>query len=188
MMQESGGRGNDPMQASESGFNKTYSHKPNSITNPEYSIQCGVQAIASTLKQAKGSSPVDMDHIKLALQGYNFGNGYISWAVSKYCGYSKANAEEFFKEQAKKHGWSPYGDTEYVEHVLRYYPYGNYTYDVVNTGPGKLGLPIKGMKRGNITSHFGARSSPGGIGSTNHQGLDIGFPTGTHVLALKREQ
>lgn len=188
MMQESGGRGNDPMQASESGFNKTYSHKPNSITNPEYSIQCDVQAIASTLKQAKVSSPVDMDHIKLALQGYNFGNGYISWAVSKYCGYSKANAEEFFKEQAKKHGWSPYGDTEYVEHVLRYYPYGNYTYDVVNTGPGKLGLPIKGMKRGNITSHFGARSSLGGIGSTNHQGLDIGFPTGTHVLALKREQ
>ena len=72
-----------------------------------------------------------------------------------------------------------------VEHVLRYYPYGNYSYDVINTGPGKLGLPIKGMKRGNISSHFGPRSPPGGIGSTYHQGLDIAFPAGTKVLACE---
>ena len=185
MMQESGGRGKDPMQSSECGFNKKYPNKPNAIKDPDYSINCGVQMLASVLKSAKCSSPVDMDHIKLALQGYNFGGGYITWAFDKYGGYSKANAIEFSKLQAKKAGISSYGDTEYVEHVLRYYPYGNYSYDVIFTGPGKLGLPIKGMTKNNISSHFGPRSSPGGIGSTNHQGLDIAFPSGTKVLACE---
>ena len=185
MMQESGGRGKDPMQASECGFNKKYPNKPNAIKDPDYSIWCGVQMLASVLKSAKCSSPVDMDRIKLALQGYNFGSGYISWAFDKYGGYSKANAIEYSKLQAKKVRASSYGDTEYVEHVLRYYPYGNYSYDVIFTGPGKLGLPIKGMTKNNISSHFGPRSSPGGIGSSNHQGLDIAFPSGTKVLACE---
>ena len=185
MMQESGGRGKDPMQASECGFNKKYPNKPNAIKDPDYSIKCGVQMLASVLKSAKCSTPVDMDRIKLALQGYNFGSGYITWAFDKYGGYSKANAIEFSKHQAKKAGTSSYGDTEYVEHVLRYYPYGNYSYDVIFTGPGRLGLPIKGMTKNNISSHFGPRSSPGGIGSSNHQGLDIAFPTGTKVLACE---
>ena len=185
MMQESGEKGTDPMQASECGFNKKYPNKPNAIKVPDYSIKCGVQMLASVLKSAKCSSPVDMDHIKLALQGYNFGSGYISWAFDKYGGYSKDNAIEYSKLQAKKTGASSYGDTEYVEHVLRYYPYGNYSYDVVFTGPGRLGLPIKGMTKNNISSHFGSRSSPGGIGSSNHQGLDIAFPSGTKVLACE---
>lgn len=34
-----------------------------------------------------------------------------------------------------------------------------------------------------ITSGFGGRSSPGGIGSTNHKGIDIGTPIGTQVVA-----
>ena len=117
--------------------------------------------------------------------GYNFGGGYITWALEKHGGYSKANAVEFSKMQAKKIGMSAYGDPDYVEHVLRYYPFGNPSYGIVNTGSGKLGLPIQNMKKGNITSPFGHRSSPGGIGSTNHMGLDIGFPTGTHVLACE---
>lgn len=185
MMQESGGKGKDPMQSSESGYNTKYSRKPNSITDPEYSIKCGVQALAASIKQAKCSNPLDMEHISLALQGYNYGNGYIAWAVKKYGGYSKANALEFSKAQAKKQGWSSYGDPEYVDHVLRYYPYGNFSYDIVNTGPGKLGLPIKGMTKSNISSYYGPRSSPGGIGSSNHKGIDIAFPTGTQVLACE---
>lgn len=185
MMQESGGRGSDPMQASECGYNTKYPHSPGAITDPEYSIKCGVQMLASVLKAAVCKSPSDMEHIKLALQGYNFGGGYITWALEKHGGYSKANAVEFSKIQAKKTGMSAYGDPDYVEHVLRYYPFGNPSYGIVNTGPGKLGLPIQNMKKGNITSPFGHRSSPGGIGSTNHMGLDIGFPTGTHVLACE---
>ena len=41
------------------------------------------------------------------------------------------------------------------------------------------------MTQGNITSHFGPRSSSGGIGTTNYQGLDIEVPTGTKVLACE---
>lgn len=36
-----------------------------------------------------------------------------------------------------------------------------------------------------VTSEFGPRSSPGGIGSTNHQGIDIGTPAGTQLFAPK---
>ena len=65
-----------------------------------------------------------MEHIKLALQGYNYGNGYISWAKTNYDGYSYANAVEFSAMQAEHLGWDGYSDTQYVSHVLRYYPYG----------------------------------------------------------------
>ena len=49
---------------------------------------------------------------------------YISWAKSKYGGYSYANAVEFSTQQAQRLGWDSYGDTQYPAHVLRYYPYG----------------------------------------------------------------
>ena len=124
MMQESGGRGLDPMQAAEGSFNTRYPHEPNGIKDPEYSIQCGVQELKAALTSAEVESPIDMERIKLALQGYNFGNGYISWAKSKYGGYSYANAVEFSTQQAQRLGWDSYGDTQYPAHVLRYYPYG----------------------------------------------------------------
>ena len=80
MMQESGGRGNDPMQSSQCPYNKKYPRKPNGIKEPEYSIACGVQALKAELTEAETESPIDMERIKLALQGYNYGNGYIQWA------------------------------------------------------------------------------------------------------------
>lgn len=124
MMQESSGRGLDPMQAAEGSFNTKYPHEPNGIKDPEYSIQCGVQELKAALTSAEVESPIDMEHIKLALQGYNFGNGYISWVKTNYGGYSYANVVEFSTMQASRLGWSSYGDTQYVAHVLRYYPYG----------------------------------------------------------------
>ena len=105
-------------------FNTKYPHEPNGIKDPEYSIQCGVQELKAALTSAEVESPIDMEHIKLALQGYNFGNGYISWAKTNYGGYSYANAVEFSTQQAQRLGWDSYGDTQYPAHVLRYYPYG----------------------------------------------------------------
>ena len=124
MMQESGGRGLDPMQAAEGSFNTRYPHEPNGIQDPEYSIQCGVQELKAALISAEVENPIDMERIKLALQGYNFGNGYISWAKTNYGGYSYANAVEFSTMQAQRLGREKYGDTQYPAHVLRYYPYG----------------------------------------------------------------
>ena len=66
MMQESGGRGTDPMQCSESLYNTSFSHSPGSITDPNYSIEVGVQTFADCISQAGCSSPQDMDKLRLA--------------------------------------------------------------------------------------------------------------------------
>lgn len=51
---------------------------------------------------------------------------------------------------------------------------------------GGYAWPCNGIRW--ITSMFGGRESPGGIGSTNHKGVDIGTPMGTPVLAAKSGQ
>lgn len=123
MMQESGGRGNDPMQASECPYNTRYPNTPNAITDPVYSIDVGIQYLADSILAAKVENPFDIEKIKLCLQGYNFGNGYISWAVTNHGGYSYTNAAEFSAMMAARLGWSGYGDINYVSNVLRYYPF-----------------------------------------------------------------
>lgn len=125
MMQESRGQGNDPMQASECPFNTRYGNSPNSITDPEYSIQVGIQYYAYCVLEARCTNPQDLDKLKLSIQGYNYGNGYISWALRNHGGYSEANALQFSQEQAAAYGWSGYGDPEYVPHVMWYYSGGN---------------------------------------------------------------
>lgn len=124
MMQESGGRGTDPMQTSECPYNTQYPNTPGAIQDADYSIKVGVQYYADCVREAGCESPQDMDKLKLSLQGYNYGNGYISWAIRNHGGYSEANALQFSQEQAAAHGWSGYGDPEYVPHVLRYYSGG----------------------------------------------------------------
>ena len=127
MMQESGGRGGDPMQCSACGYNDQY---PGGITDPEYSINIGIRYLADCLHAAGVTSPMDLEHIKLGLQGYNFGAGYIDWALENYGGYTQANAQEF----ANLHGGS-YGDVSYVPNVLRYYPFGR-----IPTGAGNSNI------------------------------------------------
>ena len=129
MMQESGGRGSDPMQASESGYNTRFPRGPGTITDPEYSIECGIQALRDVLQKAGCTGPTDLDRIKLALQGYNYGSAYIDWAMERDGGYTKENAIAYSDMMCARPGWnySIYGDKEYVDHVLRYY-------QVLNTG------------------------------------------------------
>ena len=54
--------------------------------------------------------------------------------------------------------------------------------DIAGTVGGYI-WPCNGIRW--ITSMFGGRQSPGGIGSTIHKGVDIGTPMGTPVLAAK---
>ena len=146
MMTESGGQGNDPMQASESGYNTLYPRRPNGITDPTYSIECGIQALRDALTRADVSSPTDMVNIRIALQGYNFGSGFVTWFRNK--GYTEWSFE-IACEFAESTGWGrrsdpnhpagpwAYGDQYYPEHVLRYY--------TVSAGSAELpenGLPI----------------------------------------------
>ena len=146
MMQESGGQGNDPMQASESGYNTLYPRRPNGITDPNYSIECGIQALRDALTRADVSSPTDMVNIRIALQGYNFGSGFVTWFRNK--GYTEWSFE-IACEFAESTGWGrrsdpnhpagpwSYGDQYYPEHVLRYY-----TVSAGSTELPENGLPI----------------------------------------------
>lgn len=126
MMQESGGRGTDPMQASECPYNTQYPNTSGAIQDADYSIKVGIQYYAECVRESGCENPQDMDRLKLSWQGYNYGNGYISWALEKFGGYSEPNALQFSKEQAAAHGWSSYGDTEYVPHVMHYYSGGGW--------------------------------------------------------------
>lgn len=122
MMQESRGLGDDPMQCSESAFNTKYPRVPNGITNSEYSIECGVKTFADCLNRANVKDKSDTEHLYLAIQGYNYGNGYIEWAISNFGGYSKYNAQLFSDDMKAKLNTSTYGDPEYVDHVMQYVP------------------------------------------------------------------
>lgn len=123
MMQESGGRVQDVMQSAEGAFNTKYPHVPNGITDPAYSIECGIQELKYCLERANVTGAADLEHIKLALQGYNFGSAYIDWAVARDGGYTEQNAIAYSDMMCSRPSWHypHYGDKQYVEHVLQYY-------------------------------------------------------------------
>mgnify|MGYP002244727720 FL=1 len=133
MMQESGGRGTDPMQASECPYNTRYPNSPGAIQDPEYSIQVGVQYYADCVRQAGCESPLDISRLQLSWQGYNYGNGYIGWALEHHGGYSLENALQFSQEKAAELGWPRYGDPQYVPHVQRYYSGGGILGGILET-------------------------------------------------------
>lgn len=176
MMAESGGRVPDVMQASECPYNTKYPKKPNGITDPEYSIEVGVHYLADCLQGAGCSSPSQMDELSLALQGYNYGNGYIGWALENYGGYSEANALEFSKLMQQKLGWNSYGNPKYVAAVMKY---------LVFTGGGVWGSPFIGKNwNAAVSSEFGYRVDPLNGSQAFHEGLDIAYPTGTPINAV----
>lgn len=182
MMQESGGRGLDVMQAAEGGFNTRYPHVPNGITDPEYSIECGIQELKYALDKAGCTGPTDLDRIKLALQGYNYGSGYIDWAMERDGGYTKENAIAYSDMMCSRPNWhySIYGDKEYVDHVLRYY--------VVTTTGGTY--PANGMQiphylqtaYGNIPYGGGSIASSG-CGPTSFA-MIASYLTGTTITPV----
>lgn len=102
MQQESGGRGNDPMQASEGAFNTRYPNGPNGIQDPDYSIWCGVQEFKAAIQRAGVAHPGDMDRIKTALQSYNFGPGFFDYVQEKGGKYTKELAISFSQMMYQK--------------------------------------------------------------------------------------
>ena len=117
MQAESSGSEPDPMQAAEGAYglyclktknnNGGHSHSPNGIPtgHGECSINAGVQELRDALKKADVESPYDIDHIKVAIQGYNYGmDRWISW-IKKHGGkFEKVNclfqiSHRFFEEE-----------------------------------------------------------------------------------------
>ncbi|HLR66538.1 lysozyme family protein [Virgibacillus alimentarius] len=121
MMQESGGKGNDPMQSSES-----YCGEVGCIDDPEHSIKQGVYYFSQVLEKADGD-------VKLAVQSYNFGKGFIDYVKNQSGEYSQQEAINFskqmydkdretytcYREEAKRYN-ACYGDIYYVRDVMAY--------------------------------------------------------------------
>ena len=157
MMQESGGKGNDPMQASES-----FCGSIGCITDPQLSIEKGVLHFKSVLENAKKD-------VKLTLQSYNFGGGFIGYVLDRGGAYTKELAISFsqmkyqelahtgiykcHRPEAIQHG-ACYGDIGYVDAVLKFLPSATDSSGVV----GDINSPLKRSLQKN--SDFGMRFHP----------------------------
>src|SRR5699024_8747792 len=123
MMQETGGRGEDPMQSSAS-----YCGEIGCIDDPEKSIDQDVKYFAESLEAADGD-------VRLAVQSYNFGKGFSSYVREQETTFSQEIAIEFsqdmyakaedksvytcLREEAKEFD-ACYGDIYYSRDVMRY--------------------------------------------------------------------
>lgn len=171
MMQESAGRGNDPMQASESKCGYI-----GCITSPEESIKYGVKHFLSVMEKANND-------INLTLQSYNFGGGFIDYALKNGGSYTKELAISFSQMMYKKlahtgiykcHRPSAiehsacYGDIEYVDAVLKYLPsaVGGSSQVLADGLASPVGTTIR------VTSPYGWRDI--GAGPEHHNGIDLG--------------
>lgn len=131
MQQESGGHGNDVMQAAGSG----YIH---GAVTPEASIDGGVHYFSECLKKAKCNDPQDWSRLEVAVQSYNYGMGYVTWlSKNGYRGWTVTNAAEYSNymiEKYHKNGQniSRYGDMQYIPHVFRYYHKSGSTSSVID--------------------------------------------------------
>lgn len=131
IMQESGGNLLDVMQSAEGAFNTRYPKIQNGISDPDYSIWCGVQEFKHSINIANVQSPSDINRIKLALQTYNFGPGFLNFINRNGGEYTLELAKQFALEHnggRTQCGFrSPYcyGDFSYVDKVLKYYQVSN---------------------------------------------------------------
>lgn len=181
MMQESGGRGNDPMQASES-----YCGYIGCITDPQLSIEQGVYYFTQVLEQANYDVP-------LALQSYNFGLGFITYVMQNGGSYSKELAISFSQmmyERLKHTGiyrchrpeaiehQACYGDIGYVDAVMRYLPTLGVDSPVID---GDLNSPLD--RDLYVTSSFGWRDL--GFGPEFHKGIDFRCNESNSVHSIK---
>jgi len=123
MLQESGGRGDDPMQASESLCGEV-----GCITDPEQSIKQGVAYFSEVLHAANGD-------VVLAVQSYNFGIGFAHYVKEQKSKYNQDIVIEFsqkmynnaedpsiyscLRAEAKEFD-ACYGDIYYARDVMEY--------------------------------------------------------------------
>lgn len=124
---------------------------------------------------------------------------YYSHTIARYQNpndgsYTSAQANSFMTG-IKEAGWATSSSyvTNCINHMVTYnlYQFDNMTwedYQAGQTPTGGSGSPGSGFlanpcPSASISSEFGGRASPGGIGSTNHKGRDYAAPLGTPIYA-----
>lgn len=107
--------------------------------------------------------------------------------------YSKDQADRVMKGIAEHWATGPDYYKACKKHMENYnlYQFDNMTYEQFKKGGGEISNVTIGdyahpcPKGSYVSSHFGYRSSPGGVGSTNHKGTDIAAASGTPIYAIK---
>lgn len=118
MQVESGGRGADVMQSSESA-----GLPPGSLTTPEASIEQGVKYFSSLVGRGKAAG-VDENTM---IQSYNFGAEFIGFVQSRGCVFKQALAEEFARNKSSG-VMVPYLNPIAANAGYKRYAYGNMFY------------------------------------------------------------
>lgn len=131
MQAESSGNEPDPMQAAEGAYGlyclKTkntaggHSHIPGGIPSGhgECSINAGIQELRDALQKADVESPYDIDHIKVAIQGYNYGmDRWINWIKEHGGKYTLELSQEYSNTMMPSNAK---GTPNHAEKVIRYY-------------------------------------------------------------------
>lgn len=118
MMQESKGKGGDPMQASES-----LGLAPNTIQDPQKSIQQGVKYFQQVMSYGE-KMQVDFPTV---IQSYNMGIGYIDYVAKNGKKHSEELAKKFSKIQVDKNPQT-YNCGGNKNNFRYPYCYGDFTY------------------------------------------------------------
>lgn len=160
------------------------------IKDPLESIDQAVVHFKETVKVSK-------DNMEVAIQSYNFGNGFATWTQENHDNkWSPEIAIEFsqmmmkkvsnpsnytcIREEAKKDG-ACYGDILYVPAILAFLPNAE-------GGPiefnGQLGMPISPAL---VTSEFGDRFHPIFEVWRPHDGIDFGCTGGVTPIQASQD-
>lgn len=182
-MAESGG---DIFQSSESKCGEI-----GCISDPQESTDQAVKHFKDNLDHADGNDEV-------AIASYNFGNGFAEWTQEHHDNeWSEDIAIEFSKEQMDKvddpdnyscineeaeEAGACFGDFAYVKRIVDFVPEDSELAvgDDDSDDDGSKSETIKGDLKSpldnddlEVTSGFGGRDSPGGVGSSDHKGVDL---------------
>lgn len=181
MMQESGGKGNDPMQSSES-----YCGSVGCIQDVDLSIEKGVLHFSNVMEKANND-------VRLALQSYNYGGGFIDYVNDnggKYTFDLSVSFSQMWFEKVQHTGnysclrpealqySACYGDIMYVESVLKYVPSVNG--DTENL-QGEYKSPLQITLQ--VNSPFSWRDI--GDGDEHHNGLDLNCNSPDSIHTVK---
>lgn len=187
IMIESGGKGSDPMQSSESAGGEA-----GSIQDPLVSLNQGISYYASLVTKAKENNITDVDVIN---QAYNFGASYITNIAGKGGKHTLELAEEYSKTvvapSLNNHSGATYsyknavsekyGKTYlYLNGGNFYYPFLLKQYLTAGNTTGKFIVPVDNPQ---ISSGFVDRINPVTGLPESHKGLDFAQPIGDNIKA-----
>lgn len=166
MQVSTSGVGTDVMNAGEFEFNTEYPKKRGMITNPDYSIECGIKEFKKLLELVGVTDSSESDKLLIVYQAYHIDRGYISYCSNHY---SPENAKSY----CETNGLGDHFNVDFANQVAFYLQSLN--------GSGAFKYPLQNYH--NVSSPYGYRYSPITGKYELHSGTDFPAPKGTPVLA-----